>query len=146
MTKPKKTYPVKTDRILVATCETQGTRKNDFCFAPEEEPVTFPMSCDGGRVDDRCGCRRCMTGVASLKTTTTMRVAAFEGTAEDLHKIYEQYYVQGGWGKHMQPEAISEAVEEDVRNMLHVAATFPLGTIVERRGIKFCARSQSEKK
>ena len=38
-------------KILVATKETQGNRKNDFCFCDEEEIVKAGMECDGESVD-----------------------------------------------------------------------------------------------
>ena len=65
-------------KILVATKEGQGQRKNDFCWAEEGEVVKFPSECDRETVDGRCGCRRSMSGANSLKGTKTMKVVEFD--------------------------------------------------------------------
>lgn len=129
--------------VLATTHETQGKRKNDFCNPPEGELVTFGSQCDGGTVDDRCGCRRSMTGLASLSATTTMKVAKFEGTADDIFKTYRQFYVRGGWDKLMQPHQVEKAVVEDVKNILRITNGFSEGTILERRGSTFRVRERS---
>ena len=49
-------------KLLVATTKTQGQRKNDFCWVPEDEIVQFAFVCDGEKIDGSCGCRRSMSG------------------------------------------------------------------------------------
>ena len=46
------------------------------CWCEEGELVRFATECDGERVDGRCGCRRSMTGMSTLKATTTVRCEA----------------------------------------------------------------------
>jgi hypothetical protein len=52
-------------KLLVSTTETQGQRKNDFCFVPEGEILVFAFECDRdrGNPDGPCGCARSMSGV-----------------------------------------------------------------------------------
>jgi hypothetical protein len=62
--------------VLVATSLTQGWRDNDFCWTVEDELVAFPpLDCEGGSIDDGCGCRRSVAGVASHRATTPIKVA-----------------------------------------------------------------------
>ena len=56
-------------KMLVATKETQGKRRNDFCWATEGELVRFAFQCDGEAVDGRCGCRRSFCGLDSHKAS-----------------------------------------------------------------------------
>jgi hypothetical protein len=53
---------------LTATKQTQGWRDNDFCWTLEGELVFFPpIECGRGSIDDGCGCRRSMAGLASQR-------------------------------------------------------------------------------
>jgi len=128
----------KTKRYLVATEETQGERKNDFNWCGVEEPVYFGFECDGGSVDDRCGCKRAMSGVDTAKATTTMRV--HEVDKEELTSILQRLttHFEDGW-KMTREEALNEA-EEQVKEVLRIAEVFPPGTIIEKRGRNLQAR------
>jgi hypothetical protein len=71
---------------LVTTNTTQGWRDNDFCWTVEGELVFMPpIECDSGSVDDACGRRRSMTGVASHRATTTVKVADREELDPDSY-------------------------------------------------------------
>ena len=71
-------------KILVGTTETQGRRKNDFCYTKEGEVLCFHLECDGETVDGSCGCKRSMSGVDTNKATgivveTTVRRILYFG-------------------------------------------------------------------
>ena len=127
-------------RILVATKEGQGQRRNDFCHAREGEIVVFGSECDGETVDGSCGCRRAMVGSLSLKSTTTMKVVDMPHAEFRIRTAIRRRMERGGWDKLMTPEEIAEEVEADARELLRLAAAFPVGMIVERRGNQFQER------
>jgi len=56
--------------ILVATSQSQGAAPNDFCYTVEGELVWFPIPCDS----PTCECKRAMSGLASHRATSTVRV------------------------------------------------------------------------
>jgi len=65
-------------KLLVATTQTQGQRQNDFCWATPGEILHFGSECDREGIDGACGCKRSLSGLDSLKATTTMIVAAWK--------------------------------------------------------------------
>lgn len=128
-------------KILVATKETQGQRKNDFNWCNEGEAVTFAFECDGEKIDGRCGCRRSMSGTTTLKATTTMKVVESEMSKDSFKTIICNSLKNGGW-----LENNSEAdnlVEDDVNELLRIASEFPVNSIIEKRGNKFQKRLTS---
>ncbi len=127
-------------KVLVATSETRGQRKNDFGHATDGEIVTFGSECDGEPVDGSCGCRRAMVGVESRKATTTFKVVempdlTLEGLAEKVHDSLKA----GGWSADDEPGRRSWAAD-DARELARLAGFFEVGTVVEKRGKKFQAR------
>ena len=128
-------------KILVATNEGQGQRKNDFCFANQHEPVGFPSECDNQRVDGRCGCRRSMAGMITLKSTTTMTVIEDPNvTPESLKESLRTMMITGEWDKHLSPADLQAIIDEDAGILINLANTFEVGAIVERRGDQFQTR------
>lgn len=129
--------------VLVSTSRTQGQRKNDFCWVPEGEMVTFGSECDGEAVDGHCGCRRAMTGMDSMKSTTTFLVEdrpdlTLEGLAELVYASHEKGGCHFGG-----PEREAENREwalADARDLASLAEAFPVGMIVEKRGTQFQER------
>jgi len=130
-------------KALVATKQTQGQRKNDFCFVPEGEPVFWACECDVGSVDDDCGCHRSLCGVETLKTTTTFKVVECEQAVvieEGLAML-----ANGGWlvlySDALDEEGrsetwlrdLTEPIEAGVVDMAEQLALVPGGTVVERR-------------
>lgn len=121
-----------TMKILVATKQTQGTRKNDFCFVPEDEIVIFSVECasDGGNPDGACGCLRSMCGISCRKATTTMKVVDLPGMTVTqfgsmLRKFYEEAFKIN----------IGDAeAQEDARELQKIAIAHRIGTILEKRG------------
>jgi len=65
-------------KVLVATEETQGHRKTDFCWTEEGELVFFGSECTRETIDGECGCRRSLCGLRTRKATTTFRVVERE--------------------------------------------------------------------
>jgi hypothetical protein len=131
-------------KALVATRQTQGRRKNDFCHATEGEFVTFGSECDGEKVDGGCGCKRALVGFDSSKATTTFRVSVSDITEDGLRDLLRAKLTKEGW--------ISEAfTAEQNDEMLNTNVTYTIslwssfekcskGTIVERRGHRFNER------
>ena len=122
-------------KILVATTKTQGTRKNDFCFVPEGEPLTFGFECDHEAIDGNCGCRRALVGIACLKATTTMAVAE---TATDRAAFIAALVVSSKTsGFNFGADQVAPVADE----VLRIAGRFPAGTVLERRGNAFRVRA-----
>lgn len=125
-------------KVLVSTKETQGKRKNDFCWVPEGELVMYGMECDRGTVDDRCGCRRSMVGVESKKATTTMKVVDRPDMTREYVENAMYAHLETAWA--MSREEARAMVEEDTTLLLDIAEKAGVGTVVERRGRNYNRR------
>jgi hypothetical protein len=121
-------------KTLVATTKTQGTRKNDFCFVPEGEPVTFGCECDREDIDGQCGCRRSMVGLTCRKGTTTMLVADTDMDRAAFIAALADSIKASGFG--LTAEDFAPEADEIIR----IADYFPVGTVLERRGETFRVR------
>lgn len=128
-------------KVLISTDKTQGKRKNDYCWVPLGELVSFAFECDGGSVDDSCGCKRAMSGVKSHKATTTFEVADLPMTKEELIKTLEVSLVGGGW--YDAPEKATKHATEDANEIIRLSATFPVGAVLEKRGNQIQSRTVS---
>lgn len=116
-------------KILVATGRTQGHRASDFNFAPEGEIVLLDDEHDGEDVDGECGCQRSLVGIESGVGTTTFKVVETnlgrDEFLETVRKAREEYEEMGvGVGN----------VSAEADFLLELAARFPVGSVVERRG------------
>jgi hypothetical protein len=117
--------------IFVATKQTQGKRRSDFCWCEEDEPVHFSSQCDGNdTIDGGCGCQRSMSGMTTLKATTTVRVKESDMTREQYIQMLVDSYKKGGWGGLIPSTEIHAEADE----LLRLAAAFPVGTVIEKRG------------
>ena len=130
-------------KVLVATGETQGQRSNDFNWCREGEPVKFGSECDGEAFDGQCGCRRSMAGVESNKSTSTMKVVWLDLTRDELADMLRDNYKKAGWYKLMGPEGAEERIQSEVTELLRMAADFPVGCMVEKRGNTLQVRLKS---
>lgn len=124
-------------RILVATGLTQGRRANDFNFAREGEIVgkDDEHTSDEEGPDAPCGCQRSLVGIESTKSTTTFQVIESGYSREEFEEMIREartYWVQAGVSE--------ENIRAEAAFLLEVAARFPAGTVVERRGEQFLAR------
>ena len=126
-------------KILVATTETQGRRRSDFCHAKEGELLYFPKECEDEDMDAPCGCKRSLIGIETHETTTTF-------------KVVENGSVTVDWYAEMLLPAIKELsleAEEGIEGialtqaeaLLHIAGHYRPGTILERRGERFLRRT-----
>lgn len=121
-------------KLLAATAETQGKRKSDFHWVPEGEYVFFTFECDSDKrnIDGGCGCRRCMTGIVCHRSTTTFKVVeCADEDVEKLHNDLETFY-RDNW--HMDPKTAKRGAETQMVEILDICETFPVGTILEKRG------------
>lgn len=133
-------------KVLTATKETQGQRKNDFCWTEEGEIVRFfVMECDGETADGRCGCKRCMCGTISNKTTTTMKIEERDLTMWDLENIMLKSLKESGWIKEVYSEEDEQWAREMAIDNNKIAEAFEVGMVVEKRGRKFQERHSDEK-
>jgi hypothetical protein len=123
------TSPAETLPVLVATRDTQGQRRNDFCWCDDGEPVQFALECDGETVDGRCGCRRSMTGMLTRKATTTMRVQRLPITREQFVDMLKASHSKAGW-----PKVDDSLYQDDADELLRLAAAFPADRVLEKRG------------
>lgn len=121
-------------KILVSTKNTQGWRKNDFCFVPEEQPVWLGFVCDRDKnnPDGSCGCSRSMVGVENLKGTTTFVVAPFNGSIMAFDRI-----IGAAIEKSLErplKESDDDMVSQESSLVIHIASKHDIGTVLERRG------------
>jgi hypothetical protein len=116
-------------KLIVATKETQGQCKDDFCFADEGEIVVV-SDCDN--LHGSCGCDRSMVGVRSTGGTTTMLVVEADITRE---QYIEQLRTANGDYAGCDLSDAFFAAQADV--LLELAAEFPVGTVIERKGDDF---------
>jgi len=128
-------------QIFVSTKETQGQRENDFCFVPEGEIVNLKsLTCSNETVDGHCGCKRSLYGIKCLKSTTTMKVALFDGSIADLAEVILKSLKQGGWIQESWQKFLEEGIAR-ASKIVQEASKFPIGAIVEYRD-GFAARNQ----
>ncbi len=114
-------------KVLVATSDTQGARDNDFSFCIEGELVTVGLVCaaDEQDPDGGCGCGRAFAGLNSHKATTTAKVKEVDLSEEDYVEALRSSLAQQGWP--------TEDVAELAAWLIELVASWPVGTIVERR-------------
>jgi hypothetical protein len=118
-------------KIFVSTTKGQGVRSNDFCYVPENEPVKFVFECDDEGPDGSCGCKRCMGGMKTSKSTTTFKVAEVDMDKEAYAKLLLKSLDEGGWLK----VGITEKMARDeAKELLRLAAGFRTGVVLEKRG------------
>ena len=125
-------------KVLASTKKSQGKRKNDFSFVPEDELVVFGTECSGEAIDGQCGCRRSMTGMESRLATTTLKVIEIDLTGEQYERLVLKTLRDAGFGD---LPGIEEQAMRDARGLLDVVNHFPVGSILEKRGNKFVVRA-----
>ena len=126
-------------KLLTATKTTQGRRPGDFDYAVEGELVYLGVVCDRDRdtgPDGGCGCRRAFAGLNSHLATTTAMVRDLPGfTLEDLIEAMVGFLEQAGWAALMDlPEQVLIAATAEAADLAEMAASHPVGTVMERRG------------
>ena len=146
--------------VLIATNELQGTNPDDYSFTVDGELVTpLAAECASG---ERCGCNRGFPGLASGFATTTAMVADRPGVAEgDLRDGVFDWLDRCGWidlfeetaaersaARHdtIDPngdvdDMIEAIIDEHVDCINEICSTYPVGTVVVRRGTQVMTRS-----
>jgi hypothetical protein len=114
-------------KVLVATSETQGQRRNDFDYCVEGELVTVGLVCATDRrdPDGGCGCGRAFAGLNSHRGTTTAKVKEVELSKSDYVEALRSSLAQQGWP--------TSDVAELAGWLAQLVSEWPVGTIVERR-------------
>ena len=128
-------------KVFVATKETQGKRDNDFFWSKEGELVLFPFECDGEEIDGGCGCRRCMSGFETHKSTTTFKVKVLSRTSYWYIDQYKKAMRDAGWAKLGLKDS---EMNREARRLIKAAAKFNAGDVLERRGEKIHVRRKGE--
>ncbi len=124
--------------MFVATKETQGERKSDFCFVACGELLRFATECDGERIDGPCGCRRSLVGIQCHKATTTFVVQEAPISEQEFAEKLSSSYAEAGFGNFL----TSDDAREEAMQLMQLASSFPTGCVVEKRGNKFVSRTR----
>ncbi|MFA5311705.1 MAG: hypothetical protein WC375_00135 [Methanomassiliicoccales archaeon] len=132
-------------KILVSTKETQGQRKNDFCFCNEGEFVHFGINCDrdNGNIDGKRGCQRSVCGLDNHKSTTTFKVVSTKMRKNFYRKLYIKSMVDSGLYKEPLDNETKVSAELAVKQLLAVAKHFKVGSILERQGDNLMVRCKN---
>jgi hypothetical protein len=119
-------------KVFVATTRTQGVRPNDFAFATDGELVDLASTCDPDcNPDGGCGCARAFTGLDSRKATTTAEIVVRDLTLVQYHNLFHRSLITAGFRD--SPDLRHDA-NHAADEMARIAAAWPVGTVVERRG------------
>ena len=118
-------------KVLIATKEGQGKRKNDFSFTKEGELVKFGFECDN-EIDGKCGCKRSVVGFDTFKATTTFKVVERNITKKKFIDRLSKSNKKAGWE--------TKYSEELSKELLDIAKKFPLNSILEKRGKRIGVR------
>lgn len=142
-------------RVLVATNELQGHRRDDYAHTVEGELVVAEVAeC----ANPGCGCDRGFPGLASSQATTTAIVVDLPHiTPDDLYTVVADWLDRSGWSDLFRSadqadnhftsefddveEMIDAIVDEHLETIATVCDSFAVGTIVERSGTMIRARA-----
>lgn len=126
-------------KVLVATRNGQGARKNDFFHATEGELVTIGSQCDGEPIDGPCGCRRSMCGFDSRKATTTFTVKERDISRDDYAAALAESFSDADF------RTTAAEVADEAAELLRIASAFDTDEVLERRGNKVRVRPRVPK-
>lgn len=124
-------------KVFVATRRTQGHRDNDFAHIDGPELVDLARTCIQDSAGSGYGCARAFTGLSSGKVTTTAEIVERDLTLVQYRNIVHRSLVAAGIDD--DPELRRQA-EQSADEMARVAASWPVGTVVERRGAAIVVR------
>jgi hypothetical protein len=124
-------------KILVATGLTQGRRADDFNFAREGEIVgrDDAHTSDEELPEAACGCQRSLVGVETGRSTTTFQVIESGYTREEFEGI-----IREARSELLDAGVSDDNIRAEAELLLEIAARFPAGVVVERRGDDYQAR------
>lgn len=119
-------------KALVATAETQGSRKSDFtnCIDGELVWMLDPCPVSWRYPDGPCRCGRSFSGLSSHAYTTTAVVREIPGlTRKDYEKALRACFDARGWCPCCSVRSVREIVDE----LIDLASCWADGTVVGRR-------------
>lgn len=93
---------------LVSTRQSQGWRKNDFCWVPDGEEVTLSTRPTRETTDGPDGSARSLAGIACHKSTTTAIVVPDEDPDGMAARI-RQHYLLGGFNERLVSDMVGSA-------------------------------------
>ena len=121
-------------KVMVCTKTGQGKRKSDFSWTEEGELAYFGFTCDGEKLDGGCGCERSFCGMDSHKAGTTAKIVVSYMTVKEFVGYRRKSDKASGWNQS------AKEINEDCIELLRIADSFPVGTIIEKRGKKIQVR------
>ena len=142
-------------RVLVATNQLQGSNRGDYAHTVEGELVLVEVAeCD---TPEQCGCGRGWPGMASRKATTTALIVDLPHLSDgDLRQAIADWLDTSGWTDLVRNAAevddaftasfddidamLDAMVDEHVELIGEVCDSFPVGSVLERRGTIVQAR------
>ncbi len=125
-------------KVLVATRQTQGAVRGDFCHTIDGELVTpHVVECSD---PERCGCSRAFSGLASDRATTTAMVVDLEHIDRARLEVAVRDNLER-WGipSGVPDEEIDDEVHDHLEAIEWACAGRPVGTIVRRSGVELRA-------
>jgi hypothetical protein len=131
-------------KVFVATDDHQGGRANDFHWAVRGELVWIAPECardqdDREGIDGGCGCRRAMAGITSQRATTTFTVAELDLSMSEYERILTDALMASVGHSHQCASGLAVAV---ARELVDLASSFVVGSVLERRGDVIQARCE----
>lgn len=123
--------------VMVATRRTQGERDDDYAWAVDGELAFLPMVECEWRIPERFrkGARYFL-GLESGGETTTAEIIELDVGADDIVTFVAEQLAAAGWSA----SARAQEAERLAAEMLGIAALFPVGTVLEKRGREIRAR------
>lgn len=123
-------------KLLVATSDSQGMKKDDFFYAKEGEIVQLSAVCRNG-VLRSCGCERSFSGTLSRAATTTAKITDVPTDFDELVDLIHRSENEAGFET---SEAEARLKTEEI---IKIAAPFEVGDIVETYFFKIKKRPLS---
>jgi hypothetical protein len=125
-------------KYLVSTHRTQGERDNDSNSVPDTELVDIPGKSHDNPDDPTCGCARSFVGFDSRQATTTAEIVESDMTPMQYIGRFHAMLLAIGFPN--TPQLRADAAN-DATELLRLAAQWPVGTVVERRGDEIRVRT-----
>jgi hypothetical protein len=119
-------------KVLVATRATQGARATDSSNCVDGELVWMIDPCPMSQrdPDGECPCGRSFSGMSSLGSTTTAMVRELQGfSVADYESALLGCFQAKGWCNC----CTAHPLNEQVSDLMDLAASLPEGAVIERR-------------
>jgi hypothetical protein len=127
--------------VMVVTRRTQGQSETDYMWAVPGELAFLPVvECDWGTPASFRRGARYFLGLESGGATTTAQVVDMDVASHDVVTYVEEKLATAGWTT----SARSREALRMVTEMLSIAACFPAGAVIEKRGRDIRQRASAE--